>query len=94
MANGKTFLVLMPEEQYAALELLAEREQRTTDQVLQEALRQYDEQWRPKNLAEALHWIREDAQAKGTDKLTMEEIDAEIAAYRREKHEEAIRKPA
>lgn len=44
----------------------------------------------PKTLKEALRLLREDAQAKGVDKLTMEEIDEEIAAYRREKREKEL----
>jgi predicted DNA-binding protein len=94
MEGNRTISVSMSEEQYAALKLLAEREQRTIDEVLKEALRRYDEQWKPKNLSEALHWVQQDARAKGTDQMTTEEIDAEIAAYRREKQEETMRKPA
>jgi hypothetical protein len=33
----------------------------------------------------ALRKIRDEAKSAGLDKLTMKEIDAEIAAYRREK---------
>jgi hypothetical protein len=42
----------------------------------------------PKTLKEAFRLLREDAKAKGTDKLTVEEIDEEIAAYRREQREQ------
>ena len=42
----------------------------------------------PKTLKEALRLLQEDAKAKGTDKLTMEEIIEEITAYRREKREQ------
>lgn len=41
------------------------------------------------NVAAAPDWLREswaDAKKRGLNKLTMEEIDAEIEAYRREKH--------
>ncbi len=41
----------------------------------------------PKTIAEALRLMQEDARAKGTDQLTMEEIIEEIAAYRREERE-------
>ncbi len=44
----------------------------------------------PKTFKEALQLLREDAKAKGLDKLTMEEIDQEIAAYRREKREKEL----
>jgi len=43
-----------------------------------------------KTLAPAPDWlkeIQEEARAKGLDKLTMEEIDAEIATVRRERRE-------
>ena len=33
----------------------------------------------------ALKAMQEDAKRKGLDKVTMDEIDAEVAAYRREK---------
>ena len=42
----------------------------------------------PNTLKEALRLLQEDAKANGTDKLTMEEIVEEIAAYRREKREQ------
>jgi len=44
------------------------------------------------NVATAPDWLREawaDAKRKGLDKLTMEEIDAEIHEYRREKRSAA-----
>jgi DNA-damage-inducible protein J len=44
-----------------------------------------------KELREAFKSIQEDSIRNGTDKMTMEEIDAEIAAYRREKRESAAR---
>lgn len=44
----------------------------------------------PKTFKEAIRLLREDAKAKGSDKLTMEEIDAEIAASRREEREKAL----
>lgn len=43
-----------------------------------------------RTLAATPDWVKElrdDARLKGLDKLTMEEIDAEIAAARRERHE-------
>lgn len=89
MPDDKTLSVSLSTEQYAVLESLAEREQRTLNEVLQEALIQYDEQWKPKNLAEAVRWIQQDARAQGTDQMTMEEIDEEIAAYRREQQQAA-----
>ncbi|MDR2712769.1 MAG: type II toxin-antitoxin system RelB/DinJ family antitoxin [Clostridiales bacterium] len=40
-----------------------------------------------KELQEAFKAMQEDSVINGTDNLTMDEIDAEIAAYRREKRE-------
>jgi hypothetical protein len=47
-----------------------------------------DEQVSVRTLPASPEWlmsIQQDARKKGTDKLTMEEIDAEIAAARRER---------
>jgi hypothetical protein len=44
----------------------------------------------PKTFKEALRLLREEAKAKGLDNLTMEEIDQEIADYRREKREKEL----
>jgi PHD/YefM family antitoxin component YafN of YafNO toxin-antitoxin module len=38
--------------------------------------------------------IRDDAKAKGNDKLTMREISAEIGAYRSEQRQKAVKKSA
>lgn len=42
-----------------------------------------------KELQEAFRAIQEDSAINGTDKMTMDEIDAEIAAYRKEKREKS-----
>ena len=44
-----------------------------------------------KELCEAFRAIQEDSVRNGTDSMTMEEIDAEIAGYRREKREKVER---
>jgi hypothetical protein len=43
---------------------------------------------------EVLKAIRADAKATGTDKLTMREISAEIASYRSERRQKAVKKSA
>jgi len=43
-----------------------------------------------KELAEAFKLTQEESVANGTDKITMEEIDTEIAAYRREKRKKRM----
>ena len=42
----------------------------------------------------ALRGVREEARRKGTDKLTMREIDRELRAARRERSKKATNKPA
>jgi len=44
-----------------------------------------NEQTAPKTLNEAFESLQKEAVANGIDDMTMDEIDAEIAAYRREK---------
>ena len=44
----------------------------------------------PKTLKEALKLLREDAKAKGVDRLAVDDINKEIAAYRREKLEQEL----
>jgi hypothetical protein len=64
---------------------IAKKENRTMSELVGEASRRYGEDAlpAPSTLAEAVHLLREDARAKGTDKLTMREINAEVAAVRR-----------
>jgi len=44
-----------------------------------------NEQSTPKTLKEAFELLQEESKTNGTDEMTMDEIDAEIAEYRREK---------
>ncbi len=67
------------------------------EQLLTEALRTYREQRdirKPRTLSEALERIRQDAERKGMNKLTMREIDKEITAYRQEVQSGSKRKQA
>jgi len=90
MEISRTISVSIPAVQFEAIENLAQREERTVDEIVQDALRWYEEQSsrrEPKTFAEAVRILQEDAKAKGTNKMTMEEIDAEIEASRREQQE-------
>lgn len=54
-------------------------------ELMREAFRRYVQpQVQPATLAEALQLVREDARQKGTSRLTQKDINAEIAAYRRQ----------
>ncbi len=54
-------------------------------ELFREALRRYEREslTAPTSFAEAVRLLREDARAKGTDRLSPREINAEIAAVRR-----------
>jgi metal-responsive CopG/Arc/MetJ family transcriptional regulator len=88
MRSNKTLSITMPSSQFKEVERLARQENRTPSELVAEALRYYQEQRqnnRPRSLTEAIRLVREDAKAKGTDKMGMRDIKREIAEYRREK---------
>lgn len=73
-------------------------ENRTISELIREALQQYQrrEDVRQQQLAKlrlVLEETRSEADRTGAAKLTMEDINAEIASYRREKCQ-GIRRPA
>jgi Arc/MetJ-type ribon-helix-helix transcriptional regulator len=105
MRTSKTLSISMPPQQFREMERLAKKENRTISELVREALRRYQQQRRLEDagrsltaaspLAAALAAVRQDAKAKGTDRLTMREINAEIAAYRREqRRKKAVPQPA
>jgi Arc/MetJ-type ribon-helix-helix transcriptional regulator len=65
-------------------------------EFLREAIRRYVQtQCQPSTLAEALQVIREDARQKRSNRLTRNDIDAEIAAYRSEQRgKKKVKRPA
>jgi Arc/MetJ-type ribon-helix-helix transcriptional regulator len=88
MRTSKTISVSLPPLQLKRAEKLARKENRTMSELFREALRQYEQkQATPVNndLIAALKAIQEDAQRAGLDKLSQREINAEIAASRRER---------
>jgi hypothetical protein len=87
MRTTKTISISLPPKQLRAAERIAKRENRTMSELVREALRRYEVNAPspPTTLAEALRLLREDAHEKGTDKLTMREINREIEAARRER---------
>jgi len=84
MRTTKTISVSLPPKQLKEMERVARRENRTLSELVRETFRRYQEGGRlPATLAEALVWVREDAKRKGV-RLTQREINAEIAAMRRQ----------
>jgi len=87
MRTTKVISISLPPAQYKEAARLAKKENRTMSELMREALRTYkDERERRAPLRAAVQALREDARRNGTDKMTMDEINAEIAAYRREKY--------
>jgi len=96
MRTAKVYSITMPPDLARQAEALAKKENRTISELMGEALRRY-QQPQPAMLDErefirqlaptppAYQAIREDARRKGTDKLTAQQIDREIAAVRRQR---------
>ena len=94
MRATKVYSITMPPDLAQQAERLARRESRTMSELFREALRRYQEPRPPVLVAprdfirklapapEPYKAIREDAKRKGVDKLTMAQIDREVAAVR------------
>ena len=83
-----TLSVTLPPEQFELAERLAKRENRTLSDVVGEALSKY-ELMQDVNinygLMVALRRVQQASVRAGLDKLTEEEIEEEVTAYRRER---------
>ncbi len=91
MRTTKSITISLPPAQLKTAERLAKQQSRTMSELFREALRRYEqeEQQRPdpaalSKLAESVRLIRESARRAGLDKMTMREINAEVAAARKE----------
>ncbi len=93
MRNTRVYSITMPPDMAKQAERLAKKENRTMSELMREALRRYQN---PQVLFDPTQYIRqvaptppelqairEDAKRKGTDKLTMAQINREVAAVRR-----------
>src|ERR1035437_10998394 len=95
MRTSRTLSVSMPPTQLKQAERLAKKENRTLSELVREALRQYQQkQESPVNteLIAALKAVQQDAMRVGLDKLPQRAIDAEVAAYRRERRQKRIKR--
>src|ERR1035438_1844841 len=97
----KVYSITMPPEMGKQAEQLAKRERRSMSGLMRGAFRRYQieeaerrllaDPVRSKLLAEfrrVLGELRQEAKQTGLDKMTMREIDAEIAASRKSRSEE------
>ena len=101
MRNSKVISITMPPDLARQAERLAKKENRTMSELMREALRCYQ---RSQVAFDTIEWVnrvapappelqamRKDAKRNGTDKLTMAQINREVAAVRRQMKKEANR---
>jgi hypothetical protein len=102
MRTTKVYPITMPPDLAKQAEALAKKENRTMSELMREALRRYQQPPMLFDLREyirqlaptppAFAVIRAGAQRKGTDKLTMAQIDREVAAVRAEAAKKKIKR--
>ena len=103
MRTTKNLTISLPPAQLLDMQRTAKRENRTMSELLRECYRRYRQ---PLGTIEYLEYVRqiaptppalqavqEDAMRNGTDKLTMAEIDREVAAVRKKTSEKNIKRP-
>jgi Arc/MetJ-type ribon-helix-helix transcriptional regulator len=86
MRTTKSVTISLPPAQLKAAERLAKRQHRTMSELFREGLRrlEQEEKQRPvQDLRTVIQLIQREARDNGLDKLTMREIDAEVAAVRK-----------
>jgi predicted transcriptional regulator len=89
MRTTKVVSISLPEAQYKKAVRLAKKENRTMSELMREALRVYETQGQRraeafKGMGEAIAEAQRQSVLNGIDKMTMDEINEEIAAVRRE----------
>jgi Arc/MetJ-type ribon-helix-helix transcriptional regulator len=92
MRTTKVYSITMPPEMARQAERLAKKENRTMSELMREALRRYQQPSVVLDVREYIRQlaptpppyqaIREDSRRKGSDKLSMQQIDREVAAVR------------
>jgi len=93
MRTTRVYSITMPPEMAKQAERLAKKENRTMSELIREALRRYQQPQTVLDVREfirqiaptqpALQAVQAEARKNGSDKLTMKQIDAEVAAVRR-----------
>jgi predicted DNA-binding protein len=104
----KVYSITMPPEMGRRAEQLAKRENRTMSELMRETFRRYEieeterrllsDPMRSKHLAELrrlLGEMQQEAKKKGLDKMSMRQIDAQIATVRKSRiRKKASKQPA
>lgn len=96
MRNTKTLSISLAPMQYKMAQRLAKKQSRTMSELFREGLRRLEREDRMgvnNELLSALRAVQDDARRAGLHKMTMREIDAEIAAARRKGRRSKVRPP-
>ena len=91
MRTTKTLSVSLPPNQLKEMERTAKKENRTISELIRELYRRYVSDEARREFGRALENLRSEAARTPAGKLTMRQIDAEIAASRRERRRRAAR---
>lgn len=89
MRTSRTVSISLPPAQLRESMRLARKENRTMSELVREALRRYQQgqEFLNSPMAMALAGLQAEALARGSSKLSNRQIDAEIAAARRERRQ-------
>jgi Arc/MetJ-type ribon-helix-helix transcriptional regulator len=91
MRTTKTLSVSLPPNQLKEMERTAKKENRTMSELIRELYRRYVSDEARREFGRALENLRTEAARTPAGKLTMRQIDAEIAASRRDRRRRAAR---
>ena len=91
MRTTKTLSVSLPPNQLKDMERTAKKENRTMSELIRELYRRYKSDEARQEFGRAVEALRAEATNTPAGKLTMRQIDAEIAAARRDR---SRKKPA
>ena len=91
MRTTKTLSVSLPPNQLKEMERTAKKENRTMSELIRELYRRYVSDEARREFGRALENLRSEAARTPAGKLTMRQIDAEIAASRRDRRRRAAR---
>ena len=97
MRTTKTISISLAPEQFKAAERLAKKQSRTMSELFREGLRRLEQEEKRginTELVAALRAVQEDSRRAGLNKMTMREIDAEIAATRQDRRVKKVKRPA
>ena len=97
MRTTKSVTISLPPKQLKTAERLAKKQNRTMSELFREGLRRLEqEEQRPSpealgDLGTVLRLLQQDAKRAGLDKMTKREINAEVAAARKDMRAKAQR---